>query len=194
MSEEEIRSVIRRARAGEADAFDALIDRFGTRLYGFFYRCVGSRDAAEDLLQEVFLRVVRTIDRYEHTDRFEAWLFRIAANLVRDRIRQLRRRPIEVSIDADNAESFEECERVLQLVDASCAKPGERAEKEEEMDRVQRALRQIPDAEREVVMLRHFSQLSFAEIADAMRTPLGTALARGHRGLTKLRAILEPGV
>ena len=62
----------------------------------------------------------------------------------------------------------------------------------EEVDALQQALARLPAAEREVVMLRHFSQLSFAEIAEAMGTPLGTALARGHRGLAKLREWMTP--
>ncbi len=61
----------------------------------------------------------------------------------------------------------------------------------EQVDRMQRVLRQLPAAEREVILLRHFSQMSFKEVAEAMGTPLGTALARAHRGLAKLRRLME---
>ena len=61
----------------------------------------------------------------------------------------------------------------------------------EDVDRLQRALENLPETEREVVMLRHYSNLSFAEIAELMGTPLGTALARAHRGLHKLRAMMD---
>lgn len=60
------------------------MELYSPRVFGLLYRLCGSREAAEDLMQETFLRVVRTIDRYEHSGKFEAWLFRIAANLARD--------------------------------------------------------------------------------------------------------------
>jgi len=191
MTEQKLRDLIRRAQKRDADAFDELVDHFGPRLFGFCYRLTGSRCDAEDLLQELFLRVVRQLERYHHEGQFEAWLFRIATNLARDRIRRLRRRPEHVSISREDDRGEDDASSIL-VGTGSEASPGEVAERREQVDRLQQALERLPNAEREVVMLRHFSQLSFAEIAAAMGTPIGTALARGHRGLLKLRAIMEP--
>ena len=193
MSPEHLTNVIRRAQAGEAGAFDEMIDVFGPRLYGFLHRLCGSADEAEDLLQELFLRVVRSIGRYRHEDQFEAWLFRIATNLVRDQVRRLRRRPAHQSLHppADRSESAGEASVAL-LPDTSAASPERVLTQRDDIDRLQQALARLPVAEREVVMLRHFSQLSFQQIAEAMGTPLGTALARAHRGLAKLRTLMEP--
>ena len=191
MTDEHLGQVIRRAQRKDADAFDEIVDHFGPRLFGFFYRLTGSRVDAEDLLQDLFLRLVRRIEQYEHDGQFEGWLFRIGTNLVRDRIRRIKRRPEHVSIEqgGDRSDGWNASPPVL--ADASDVPAGELAARAEDVDRLQHALGRLPAAERQVVMLRHFSQLSFAEIAAAMKTPLGTALARGHRGLQKLRALLD---
>ncbi|NOT01265.1 MAG: sigma-70 family RNA polymerase sigma factor [Phycisphaerales bacterium] len=190
MTGEALAALIGRAKARDVEALDALIDHFGPRIFGFLFRLTGSRHDAEEMLQDVFVRLVRNIGRYEHDGQFEAWLFRIAGNLVRDRVRRLRRRPAMVSID----ESSGGDSHAVEIIAARPTTGGGDAEadRHEKMDKLQSALTQLPDAEREVVLLRHFSQMSFAEIAAAMDTPLGTALARAHRGLNKLRALMDP--
>lgn len=187
MDDNGLARIIAEAQRGDPAAHEALVDRYAKRLYGFFYRVLGQRNDAEDLMQEVFLRVVRMIAAYRDDGRFEPWLFRIAANLARDRIRTVRRTPTRVALDNDDGEgpsSFD-------AASTEDSAPHLRMEREEESDRLNAALAQLPEWEREVVMLRHFSQLSFKEIADLMGTPLGTALARAHRGLERLRQIME---
>lgn len=179
--------ILRRARQRDPDALRELVDLYSPRVYGLIYRLTGSRDAAEDLLQMTFLRVVRTIPSYEHTGRFEAWLFRIAANLVRDRGRSLARQgrvqPLEsVSPDGANAAAFR-----TRAVDAQ---PDETLARREASERLQRGLVQLSVSEREIILLRHFSDLSFREIADLLNIPLGTALSRAHRALARLRDLL----
>jgi RNA polymerase sigma-70 factor (ECF subfamily) len=183
--------VIDRAKRREEAAFAALIDAYNRPLYGFLYRLTGNRDDADDLLQEVFVRLVRTIDRYEHDGRFEAWVFRIALNLARDRIRRVRKSPIVPASERGwNDDDDLERQPLDQAADDQMT-PDERAELTDEMDRLQGALAQLGEAEREVIMLRHFSAMSFGDIARLMGTPLGTALARSHRGLRRLREIME---
>lgn len=185
MDADELADLIRRAQTRETAAFDALVDRYSTRLYGYLYRLTGSRHDAEDLLQELFVRVVRMIGRYEHDGRFEAWLFRIATNLVRDRVRRVRAAPMTTSGEADN-------ERLREMAaEGESADPSRQMRTAEDADRLQWALSRLSDAEREVVMLRHFSDLSFKDIAAMMNTPLGTALARAHRGLGRLRELMS---
>lgn len=179
MDPEQLASLIERARQRDAAALDQIVQAYAPRLYGYFYRL--ARPEAEDLLQELFLRVVRNIGQYQHDGRFDAWLFRIAANLVRDRVRRAHQGTWS---DADGAE-------VLSRVADRDVLPEERLAAKEQCDRLQLAIEQLPPAERETVMLRHFSQLSFQEIADIMQTPLGTALARGHRGLRRLRELMQ---
>ncbi|MFO0971976.1 MAG: sigma-70 family RNA polymerase sigma factor [Phycisphaerae bacterium] len=184
MQDATLADLIRRAQNRESTAFDALVDRYGGRVFGFVFRITASRDAAEDLTQEVFLRVVRMIGRYQDDGRFEAWLFRIAANLVRDRGRRSRRTGHAVELGGSERGDG------LDARPGPSVSPAAGLETREDLDRMSRALAALPEAEREVILMRHFSDLSFKEIADAMGTPLGTALARAHRGLAKLRELM----
>ena len=77
--------------------------RYGPRLYGYFYRATGHHHDAEDLLGEMTLKLVRQLEKYDDRGRFEPWLFRIAANMVRDRIRRLKVRPRNVSLSVEDA-------------------------------------------------------------------------------------------
>lgn len=194
MDESDLAMVIRRAQERDPEAFDTLVEAYSQRLYGYLYRLTSSRDEADDLLQDVFVRVVRTLDRYHHDGRFEAWLFRIATNLVRDRVRRLKRRP--TTNPSSHLSGTGEYDSANGFLD-SCAsadeslRPESRLETAEDADRLQAALLRLPEGEREVIMLRHFSDMSFKEIAAATDTPIGTALARSHRGLAKLRHLME---
>lgn len=189
MDADELADVIAAARRREPAAFDALVTAYSARLYGYFYRLTGSRHDAEDLLQEVFVRLVRTIGRYEHAGRFEGWLFRIATNLVRDRVRRSKT-SLSAGGQAGLRASHGEAESVRERLDLVADGPSVSLERAEDIDQLQRAIGQLPEAEREVILLRHFSQLSFREIAEQMGTPLGTALARAHRGLARLRELM----
>ncbi len=184
-ADKDIDALIRGAQAGLADCFDELIDLYANRLYGYFYRSSGSATLAEDSVQDVFLRLIRAIKRYDHREQFEAFLFRIAGNLNRDRIRKSRR-------SKEHSFAFEEDELPgLATAHSHIPEPLATLEQAEHIDAMQAAMARLPAAEREVIVLRHFSELSFCEIASIMDTPLGTALARAHRGLKRLRSMLE---
>ncbi|GJM25808.1 MAG: ECF RNA polymerase sigma factor SigW [Phycisphaerae bacterium] len=191
MTPTRLTDLIQRAQAHESEAFDELIDAFGTRLHGYLYRLIGSRDEADDLLQDVFLRVVRMIDSYQHDHRFEGWLFRIATNLVRDRIRRVGRAPKVIPFEAGSSNAGEGGNGWGETEDVSAPDPEASMRLADDVDALQKGLAKLPEAEREVIMLRHFSDLSFLEIATLMNTPLGTALARAHRGLQKLRDLMN---
>lgn len=180
--------LIRRARRLETEALCELSALYAPRIYGMQFRLTGSREAAEDLMQETFLRMVRTISVYRHEGRFDAWLFRIAANLGRDYLRQLRRRGAAVSLDA-----LEHDEGVSG--DSAAADGGLDAEEvvisDETRERLQGALLKLPEMDREVILLRHYAEMSFQNIAEMLEIPLGTALARAHRALKRLRLLLK---
>jgi RNA polymerase sigma-70 factor (ECF subfamily) len=188
MDQEMLADVIRRAQAREPAAFDVLVEEFGGRIYGLLFRLTGSRDDAEELAQEVFLRVVRMIGRYRHDGRFEPWLFRIAANLVRDRARRGSRQPTRSEPACPQAGRTDE---MLNRLPSDGPRPDEAVVNAEDVERLHAAIAALPRPECEVIMLRHFGGLSFKEIAEIMGTPLGTALARAHRGLARLRALME---
>jgi len=188
---DELISIVRRARERDVEALEQLVDLYAARLHGFVFRMTGRVDDAEELVQEVFVRLVKSIHAYEEDGRFEAWLFRIAANLVRDQARRGRRSPIVGHLDEGWNEEDGHHQDVRTPLLAAQDGPDRGLVLTEEITRLQTALDTLPVEEREVVMLRHYTDLSFAEIAALMGTPLGTALARSHRGLAKLRKIME---
>jgi RNA polymerase sigma-70 factor, ECF subfamily len=184
----ELGELIARAQQREASAFDALVQRYGPRLYGYFYRATGRRADAEDLLQDLFVKLVSMIGFYQHDGRFDAWLFCVATNLVRDRIRRAKAsRKIR---GQQGGPDLNDCITRAGHADHLSDQPHDRLRRAEDVDKLNWAIQQLPEAERMVVLLRHFSQLSFQQIADLMETPLGTALARAHRGLAKLRELM----
>ena len=180
--------LLRRAGRLDADALENLVALYSPRVFGLLLRMTGSRETAEDLLQETFLRMVRTIPEYQHDGRFDAWLFRIAANLARDHRRKSRRRGVAVRIDqAEDNLSFVSREPA----DVRQIRPDAEVMTRESRQRVQEMLQALPDAEREIILLRHFAELPFREIAEMLGVPLGTALARAHRALKKLRELMD---
>jgi RNA polymerase sigma-70 factor, ECF subfamily len=190
MTSTSLADVIARAQGRDPAAFDTLVELYAGRLYGYFYRLTGSRHDADDLLQELFVRLVRVIPDYEDDGRFDGWIFRIATNLVRDRVRRSRKNRA-AGISPASGAGPDDPDLLATVADPAAKDPGGRLEHIEQCDRLQWAISQLPEGEREVILLRHFSQLSFREIADQMGTPLGTALARAHRGLAHLRELVE---
>lgn len=178
--------ILGRAARQDPEALAELVELYGSRVFGLLFRLTGQRELAEDLMQETFLRVVRTIGSYEHDGRFEAWLFRIAANLARDEARRRQRRGTAARLDergdvGDGAWG----ER------RGVAAPDDGMERMELGAQLEAALQRLSDSDREIIALRHYSELPFAEIAAMLGVPLGTALARAHRALGRLRAELE---
>ncbi len=172
------------AKAGRAEGYRALLAAYNSRLYGYFYRMTGHRHDAEDLLGETVLRLVRTLPDYKEQGRFEPWLFRIAANLVRDRIRRRKAAPTIMSLtDNDDDDGSDRAAAVPgrePAVDAGLMAAEASAD-------LKAALDTLDPTTRNMILLRHFAELSFTEIAEVFGCPLGTALAKVHRGLGKLR-------
>jgi RNA polymerase sigma-70 factor (ECF subfamily) len=187
MDTAQLADLVARAQRADPAAFDALVEAYSSRLYGYFYRLTGARHDAEDLLQELFVRLVRMIGAYKHDGRFDAWLFRMATNLVRDRVRRMKTSR-SAGFDGGGRDGTE---LLSHQPDLRVGDPTDGVHRAEQLDRLQWAISQLPEAEREVILLRHFSQLSFRQIAEAMDTPLGTALARAHRGLARLRELMD---
>ena len=187
MNTEQLRETIAQAKTGDARAYQRLLAGFGPRLYGYFYRATGRHHDAEDLLGELTLRLVRTLQTYRDQGRVEPWLFRIAANMVRARSGRKRTRPQPASL------SFED-DQGRTMADAL---PAADRDVDEDMlsaemsASLEDALQSLDETTRQMILLRHFGDMSFKDIAEMFQCPLGTALAKVHRGLQRLRYELE---
>jgi RNA polymerase sigma-70 factor (ECF subfamily) len=187
MDSQQVRAMVELARAGKDEGFTEILAVYGPRLFGYFYRCTGSYHDAEDLLGELMVRLVRRLAGYDDRGRFEPWLFSIAANLVRDRIRRSRSSPPAASLESEGHSGQSLAEGL-----ASPPAPVETGLLAGEVRReLAAALDRLDERSRQMVLLRHFGQMSFKEIAEVFDCPVGTVLAKVHRALKTLRGLLE---
>jgi len=168
--------IIAGCRQGDAECFSRLVDTYAGRCHGYFYRLTGDKDISDDLLSELFLRLVEKISSYRGGS-FEGWVFRIASNIFHDylRAKQRQKKLLEK----------EQNEPLIEETDAG------KYDSSEKMDRVQMLLNRLDEDTRELIMLRFYSQLSFKEIAVMRSEPIGTTLSKLHRGLKRLRESME---
>lgn len=178
-------ALMARVQAGDPDAFDPLVRRYEKRLFGYFLNLVEDASVAADLAQETFVKVYRAAPRYQESGRFESWLFRIAANLVRSRARRIEHRTAHMPI--------EEAPPSLGLADqGSGSRPDEAAWRAELRDALRAALPRLPLIFREAVLLRDVEGWSYREIAEMLGVEEGTVKSRAHRGRQRLRELLAP--
>ncbi|MCR4398705.1 MAG: sigma-70 family RNA polymerase sigma factor [Firmicutes bacterium] len=175
--------MVRRAKAGDRSALEALISANEKRLYNFIYRLTGDPDDAADLTQETFLRVCTSIRYFRGDASFVSWLYRIASNVCVDRARRRARRQT-LSLDAPVVLEDGECSWVLR--DRS-PEPGDLAEQTEVREVVRLAIATLPSDYRTVVVLHDLQDLSYREIADVVGCPIGTVKSRLNRGRSALR-------
>jgi RNA polymerase sigma-70 factor (ECF subfamily) len=176
---------------GEQRAFDELVDRYQTRLLNFIYRTVGDRDRAEDLVQEVFIRVYRHLHRFDRSKKFSTWVYTIASNLAKNELRNRSRSPL-VLFQTIQGSSDEE-DRPLQFED-STSRPDDLYRKRHLRELVEQTVAQLPEHHRQVFVLRELEGRSYEEIAEITDCNLGTVKSRLNRARTAFAAIIEPFV
>lgn len=169
-------------------AFEELLQRHRTQIYRVAYRLAGNPDDAEDLAQEAVAEAFRAFDRYRPGTYFDRWLYRIMSRTYIDTVRRRRRRPT-VSLDAPSAADGDP--RILSLGDSS-QDPQELTEKASLDGAIQAALDRLPQEFRAAVVLADIEGLSYDEVADALRCPVGTVRSRLHRARQLLRGALGP--
>lgn len=178
-------------RGGDARAFEQLVARHQRGIYNFILRSVRDRPRAEELLQEVFLRVVRAKDRYERTAKFTTWIYAIARNLCVDESRRARFRKHK-SLDAKRpGRDGEEGGNMLSRLPSPDVPTDEAADAPTLRKRMTAAIDALPDEQREVFLLRQVSGLSFREIGETLGVPENTIKSRMRYALEKLREHLH---
>lgn len=175
---------------GGERAFDILVDRYQTRLLNFIYRTVGDRERAEDLVQEVFVRVYRHLARFDRSKKFSTWIYTIASNLAKNELRNRSRNPL-VFFQALTKGLTGDEERPVEFED-NRMRPDELFRKRHLRDVVESSVARLPVHHREVFVLRELQGKSYEEIAAITRCNLGTVKSRLNRARTAFAALVAP--
>jgi RNA polymerase sigma-70 factor (ECF subfamily) len=178
--------VVRRVLAGEEELFELLVRRYQVRVVSHVTRMVGSRDDAMDLAQEIFLKVFQALDRFNPAYKFSTWLFRIAGNAAIDHLRKRRPRTVPLeSPDPEGPGPFPPEQRSTGLDPYGELRNVERGRA------ISEAIQELPPDFRELIALRHFAGLSYEEIAEVKKLPLGTVKNKLFRARVVLKERLS---
>lgn len=156
-------------RNGAGERLGVLFDRYQAPLYNFYAKLTGDRTLSEDLVQEVFLRILKYSRSYQPGTPFRAWIYQIARNA---RVDHYRKTPKQVAFEPEMAPAI---------------KPKDAAQESQETELLHRALMQMPEEKREILILSRFQELKYEEIARLLGCELGTVKTRIHRAIQELR-------
>ncbi len=172
---------------GDENAFATLVKRYKSKVYTTIYLVVKDQYVAEDLMQDTFIKAIKTLrnGKYNEEGKFLPWILRIAHNLAIDYFRRARRYPSVVFEDGNsvfNSLSFAESSIETKQI------------KKESHDHLRDLIKRLPDQQREVLIMRHYEDMSFQEIADATGVSINTALGRMRYALINLRKMMSKSV
>ncbi len=173
--------LIERFRQGERNAFEQIVLRWDTRVLNLAYRLSSDPEEAREIRQMAFLRAHGGLGTFNGRARFSTWLHQVVLNIWRDRVRRRARR----------RRAMESAPQVRAARTSVLPCPAEASQKKEASTIVADAVAALPEAEREVVVLRHYEGLTFAEIGELLEAPASTVKARMHRGMCRLRERLK---
>lgn len=179
-------SLMARVKAGEVAAFEILIETHQHRVIGTIARMLGDEVEAEDIAQQVFIRVWKSAPRYQPTARFTTWLFKITRNLVFNEVRRRKRHPassLEQSVESDD--------RPMQIIDRSAKAPDSTLLDAEMQKAIQCAIDELPEAQRMAVILRRYQDAPYEEIAEVLELTVPAVKSLLFRARTDLRKKLR---
>jgi RNA polymerase sigma-70 factor, ECF subfamily len=172
-----IDAVIQRCLAGDQDAWAQIVRQHWRKVFNIAYKFTGKHDEAEDLTQDVFLKIFKSLNTFDRRANFQTWLVSVSRNLCIDHYRSVRKERETIDRDVDAGE----------LTPASTTKsPFAALEQRDRVELLKKALGQLPPTLRSAVLLRDIQELSYQEIADRLQLPEGTVKSRINRGRTEL--------
>lgn len=177
--------IIERTLAGETDAFSLLVRRWERPIYGLSLRMLGRDEDARDVCQETFLAAFRNLRKFRGEAKFSSWLYRIALNACHSKLRK-NNGPVEHSIDQEDEDG-----RKFELADDGAEFMPDRMHRDQRASMVRRALQALPTEMRQVIVMKEYEELTFAEIAEILDIPVSTVKSRLYTGLQQMRARLE---
>ena len=169
---------------GQERAFEELLSRHQQKIYTSIYLFVKDQAVAEDIFQEVFIKIIDTLrkGKYNHEGKFLQWAMRIAYNMCVDTFRRNKRRPF-----VSATETFD----IFDVLQSSEANAEQTMIRSQTHDKVRKLVDALPPEQREVVILRHYADMSFKEIAKLTRVSINTALGRMRYALINMRKMIE---
>ncbi|MGA9995821.1 MAG: sigma-70 family RNA polymerase sigma factor [Pyrinomonadaceae bacterium] len=182
---------LERLRAGEAAAFNRMVNERTGDVYALLYRLTEDAEEARDLTQETFLRAFQSIERFRGDADLKTWLYRIALNQARNRWRWWRRRRRDSTVSLDAQDGLSEQTLGARLQDASSLNPEQETLARERETALRSALRSLGRPYREAVILRDVEGMSYEEVAATLEISVGTVKSRISRGRLELRKKLE---
>ncbi len=177
--------------AGDERAFTVLVERYQTRLLNFIYRTIGDRERAEDLVQEVFVRVYRHTARFDRSKKFSTWIYTIASNLAKNELRNRSRNPLVFFQALSTATTAGEEERPIEFED-NRYRPDDLFRKRHLRAVVDAGVARLPAHHREVFVLREIEGKSYEDIAEITHCNLGTVKSRLNRARSAFASIVGP--
>jgi len=183
--------LVRRCLAGDAAAWEELVQRHHRRIYNICYRFAGSADDAQDLTQEVFIKMYRTLKSYDGgKGAFMTWVTTITRNLLVDHFRKTKQDRVTDSLDAAPSE-HEDAMPLSEQIEDHGAAPDTRAQSQQVGETVHKALQKLSPDLREAVILRDLQDMDYREIATVLKVPEGTVKSRINRGRAELARLLQ---
>ncbi len=176
---------------GEERAFTELVERYQTRLLNFIYRTIGDRERAEDLVQEVFIRVYRHLDRFDRSKKFSTWVYTIASNLAKNELRNRSRSPLILFQTLQKGAEDED--RPLEFEDPR-SRPDDMFRQRHLRQAVEESVAKLPEHHRDVFVLRELEGKSYEEIAEITDCNLGTVKSRLNRARNSFAELIAPYV
>jgi len=186
-----VAALIRRCIAGDAAAWEEIVQRYHRRIYNICYRFAGSSDDAQDLTQEVFIKMYRTLSSYDvERAAFMTWVATVTRNLLVDHFRKTKHDRMTDSLDAPVSE-HEDAMPLSDRIEDSSLPPDARVQSRETQQTVHHALQKLSPELREAVILRDLQDMDYREIATVLRVPEGTVKSRINRGRAELARLLQ---
>jgi RNA polymerase sigma-70 factor (ECF subfamily) len=183
--------LVRRCVAGDAVAWEEIVQRYNRRIYNICYRFAGSADDAQDLTQEVFIKMYRTLSSYNPgRAAFMTWLTTITRNLLVDHFRKTKQDRMTETLDGASSE-HEDAMPLSDKIPDKAAPPDARVQSREAGETVHHALQKLSPELREAVILRDLQDMDYREIAAVLKVPEGTVKSRINRGRAELARLLQ---
>ena len=182
------RTLIKKAQKGDVESFEEILYRYQSIIYNISYRFAGSSEDAEDMTQEVFIKIFRNINSFQFKSKLSTWIYRVTTNTCLDIVKRKKDNMTAFSLD-DTLEDGEGKLLSSEIAD-SRPTPDKQAEQHEIKNAVNKAISQLPEDYRAVVILRDIHGLPYDDIAEIVDCSVGTVKSRISRGRRKLREIL----